>query len=83
MLNQLSHPGAPGPLLKGAVGTPGGSDKCPTSAQVMISQLMSSRPASGSVLTSWSLLGILPLSPSAPPRARPRTRLKKVLLNKK
>ena len=31
------------------------SVKCPTSAQVMISQLVSSSPASGSVLTVWSL----------------------------
>ena len=29
--------------------------KCPTSAQVTISQLVSSSPTSGSVLTVWSL----------------------------
>ena len=31
------------------------SVKCPTSAQVMISPFVSSSPASGSVLTAWSL----------------------------
>ena len=31
--------------------------KRPTLAQVMISQLVSSSPASGSVLTAWSLFG--------------------------
>ena len=31
------------------------SVKCPTSAQVTISQSVSSSPASGSVLTAWSL----------------------------
>ena len=38
------------------------SVKCPTSAQVMVSRLVSSRPASGSVLRelgAWSLLQIL------------------------
>ena len=39
------------------------------SAQVMISRFMASSPASGSVLTAQSLLGILSLSssPCAPP----------------
>ena len=39
------------------------------SAQVMISQFVSSSPTSGSALTAWNLLGILslPLSLSAPP----------------
>ena len=32
------------------------------SAQVMMSQFVSLSPASGSVLTAWSLLGILSLS---------------------
>ena len=36
-------------------------------AQVMISGFVSSSPASNSALTVWSLLGILPLSLSAPP----------------
>ena len=36
-------------------GRPGGSVEHPTSAQVMISQFMSSSPASGSVLTAQSL----------------------------
>ena len=36
-------------------GSLGGSVKCPTSAQVMISQFLSSSPASGSVLTAESL----------------------------
>ena len=31
------------------------SVKCPTSAQVMISLLVGSRPTLGSVLTAWSL----------------------------
>ena len=35
--------------------------KCPTLAQVMISQFVSSSPALGSVLTAGSLLGILSL----------------------
>ena len=35
------------------------SVKHPTYAQVMISQLVSLTPAWGSVLTVWSLLGIL------------------------
>ena len=42
----------------------------PTSAQVMISRLVGSRPASGSVLTTWSLeLASESVSPSlsAPP----------------
>ena len=42
----------------------------PTSAQVMISQLMSSSPMSGSVLTAWSLepaLDSVSPSLSAPP----------------
>ena len=47
------------------------SVKCPTSAQVMISRLVSSSPSSGSVLTAQSLepLQILcpSLSLSAPP----------------
>ena len=34
----------------------------PTSAQVMIPWFMSSSPMSGSVLTVWSLLGVLSLS---------------------
>ena len=40
-----------------------------TSAQVMISQFVSLSPMSGSLLTGWSLLGILALSfsLSAPP----------------
>ena len=44
------------------------SVKCLTSAQVMISQSMSSSPASGSVLTAWSLFQImcLPLSLDLP-----------------
>ena len=33
--------------------------KHPTSAQVMVSWFMSSSPASGSMLTAWSLLWIL------------------------
>ena len=37
-----------------------------TSAQVMISQLVSSSPASGPVLTAWSLLQILCLPLSLP-----------------
>ena len=37
------------------------------SAQVMISQFVSSSPTSGSVLSPWSLLGILSPSLSAPP----------------
>ena len=37
------------------------------SAQVMISQFMSLSPTSGSVLTVWSLLGILFLSLSLSP----------------
>ena len=41
------------------------SVKCLTSAQVMISWFVSSSPASGSVLTVWSLLEILTLT--APP----------------
>ena len=36
--------------------------ECPTLAQVMISRLVSSSPASGSTLTMRSLLGILSLS---------------------
>ena len=45
------------------------SIKCPTSAQVMISQLMGLSPASGSVLTAQSLepaLDSVSLSLSAP-----------------
>ena len=45
----------------------GGSVKCPTLAQVMISWFVSLSPASGSVLTVQSLLWILcthPLCPS-------------------
>ena len=45
------------------------SVECPTSAQVMISQLMSSSPTSGSVLTAQSLeraLDSVPPSLSAP-----------------
>ena len=44
------------------------SVECPTSAQVMISQFVSSSPASGSVLAAWSLLGVpfLSLSLSLP-----------------
>ena len=38
------------------------SAKRPISAQVMISQFVGSSPTSGSVLTAWSLLGILPPS---------------------
>ena len=34
-----------------------------TSTQIMISQFMRSSPTSGSMLTVWSLPGILPLSP--------------------
>ena len=44
----------------------GGSVECPTSAQVMISWFVSSRPTLGSVLTARSLLGILSLSLSLP-----------------
>ena len=40
--------------------------KCLTSAQVMISRFMSSSPASGSVLTAWSLHRILYLPLSLP-----------------
>ena len=47
--------GAPGWLSRLSIGFL-------TSAQAMISQFLSSRPASGSVLTAWSLLGILSLS---------------------
>ena len=42
------------------------SVKCWISAQVMISQFMSSSPTSGSVLTVWSLPGILLLPLSLP-----------------
>ena len=44
------------------------SVKCLTSAQVMISQFVGSSPASGSMLTARSLLGILSPSLSAPPQ---------------
>ena len=50
------------------------SVKCPTSAQVMISQLKSSSPASGSVLTAQSLepaSDFVPPSLSAPPLLTP------------
>ena len=43
------------------------SVKRPTSAQVMIPRFMSSSPMSGSVLTVWSLLGVLSLSLSTLP----------------
>ena len=43
------------------------SDQLLTYAQVMISWFMSSSPELGSVLTAWSLLGILSLPLSAPP----------------
>ena len=39
------------------------------SGLVMISQFMSSSSTSGSVLTAWSLLGILALPLSSPPPA--------------
>ena len=40
---------------------------CLISAQVMISQFLGSRPASGSELTVWNLLGILSRPLAAPP----------------
>ena len=43
------------------------SVKCLTIAQVMISRFVSSNPASGSMLTAQSLLGILSPTLSAPP----------------
>ena len=43
------------------------SVKRPTSAQVMISRFVISSPASGSVLTAWSLLQILSPPLSVPP----------------
>ena len=44
------------------------SVKCPTSTQVMISQLVSSSPASDSVLTAQSLEPVSdPVSPSLSP----------------
>ena len=42
------------------------SIKCPTWAQVMISQFVGPRPASGSLLTAWSPLWIFCLSLSCP-----------------
>ena len=55
----------------GSLGVPGWFSQLSlwllVSAQVMISQLMSPSPSSGSVLTMWSQLGILSLrSLSAP-----------------
>ena len=46
------HPGAPDWLSQLSI-------QLSVSAQVMISQFVSLSPASGSVLTAWSLLGIL------------------------
>ena len=56
-------------MESGVAGVPQ-SVKRRTLTQVMISQLVSSSPASGSLLTAWSLLGALsvPLSLSAPPQ---------------
>ena len=52
---------------KGTPGAPGWlNDWLLISAQVMISEFESSNPASGSVLTVWSVLGILPLPLSLP-----------------
>ena len=47
-------------LRKGPLG--GWVSEPPTSAQVMISQFVSSSPVSGTVLTMWNLLGIASLS---------------------
>ena len=53
------------------------SVKHPTSAQVMISWFMSSSPASGFLLSAWSLLGILSLLLSAPPSLSPNKQTNK------
>ena len=71
LLRTSSLPLCPVPLERCPRGTwAAQSVEHPTSAQVMISRVMISQfvgssPTSGSVLSAWSLLGILP--PSLPP----------------
>ena len=47
------------------------------SARVRISRSMSSSPSSGSVLTAWSLLGILSPSLSPPPKKKKKANERK------
>ena len=56
------------------------SVKCLTSAQVMISKFMGLRPASGSVLTAWSLEPVSDsVCPSLCPSPAFKTGFKKIL----
>ena len=69
------------------LGAPGGpsrlSVQCLVSAQVMISQFVSSSPESGSGMTVQSLLGIPSLSLCVPPLLMPSFSLKRNKLSKK